>query len=191
MTCGADNRWGGCVRTVDTVRNDLRLDVCNSIDDDCDDTIDEDCNPGGGEPCAPGQTRDPNTNLCVCAGSCPFGGHMNQTTCLCDSTCGDGICSADESALDCAIDCDDGGGSSCICGWDCPPNDPACAGFCGDGVCDLVAEDSVSCPADCDLGGGGGFCGDDLCGDWDFWDWYVDAYGWDEAMDAYEWFCAV
>ncbi len=233
-TCGENGRWGSCVRTLDATRDELHLDGCNGVDDDCDDTIDEDCNPGGGEPCPPGRTRDPGSNLCVCAGTCPPGATMNPGTCLCEAACGDGQCGWNESPTSCPIDCDDGGGSSCICGWDCPPGDPACSGFCGDGMCDVVSENSTSCPDDCDFGsscicgwdcppgdpactgvcgdgvcdivsenstncpldcsgggGGDGGGGYDVCGDWDFWDWYLGEFGWDAAMDAYESFCAM
>jgi V8-like Glu-specific endopeptidase len=243
VTCGDDGRWGECERTIDTVRNDLHLDECNGIDDDCDDTIDEDCNTGE---CPLGQTRDPNTNQCVCAGSCAPGSQMDPGSCLCIPLCGDGICAPNETDWSCPIDCDDGGGGSCICGWDCPPDDPACAGFCGDGMCDVVSENSTTCPADCDLGGGScicgwdcppddpacaGFCGDGwcdlviengstcpldcgygggggdgggggggdggggggggVCGDWEFWDWYVGEYGWEEANALYSEMCAM
>ncbi len=83
-----------------------------------------------------------------------------------EGCCGNGTCDQGETSVSCPLDCrapDGGGGGSggsvCICGWDCPPGTPGC-GYCGDGNCDVLSENSSSCPNDCSL------CGDGYCNPW-------------------------
>ncbi len=171
------------------------------------------CIPG-----CPGQTQHPDTCECTTPGTCGNGVcdypaeldtcpadcgwcgdgfcsiHEEDGSCPYDcgsATCGDGWCDFGEDEWSCATDC--GGGSTCICNYDCPPATPGCEGVCGDGVCDLVSEDSSSCPSDCYLGGGGdpGGWGDpwDHCSDEAYWGAWIDTYGWGDAVAAYEMFC--
>ncbi|MFO0632780.1 MAG: S1 family peptidase [Nannocystaceae bacterium] len=212
-TCGDDGRWGACVHQGPNGS----IEICNGADDDCDGEIDEDCFPiegeGGVVTCPDGRTVDPATSTCSCANLCPPGAVMGPG-CICSDPCGDGVCSAYETAWSCPFDChascgdgfcditeshatcaDDCEPDVCICFVDCPPDAPGCEGACGDGVCNLPVEDSTSCPQDCSLGGGGGGGGGaidpvDLCSDGEFWGWCVDTVGFDDALALYELWCA-
>ncbi|MBT6690683.1 hypothetical protein HN903_01200 [archaeon] len=61
--------------------------------------------------------------------------------------CGDDVCDAGESPINCSQDC---------------PEEPS---YCGDGICDVGEDDSSSgaggCPEDCEINIG--FCGDGVC----------------------------
>jgi hypothetical protein len=136
------------------------------------------CSPGSNALCRPDGAECTNDLTCYGTTSCGEAGAWGPCEPLrerepedCDSP-GDEDCDGlyDEDDDDCA-------GSSCICGFDCPPGTPECNGFCGDGSCDLITENSTTCPADCSLGGScicgwdcppgtpecAGFCGDGSC----------------------------
>ena len=109
----------------------------------------------------------PPTYGCICGapewqGGCPAG------TPGCGPVCGDGYCDVIQEVQSgpypCSLDCDEPGGSVCICGYDCPPGTPGCDGGGGGG------------------GGGGDpgpYCGED-------WDWWVTYYGEDMAWSMWE-----
>lgn len=129
-TC-RDGRWGSCEGYV-LASAEVCIDV---VDNDCDGTVNEDCP----DLCNNG-VCDAGEDSASCAADCP--------------RCTDGICHPSEVGW-CDTDCPPAG-DSCICGWDCPPNTPGC-GYCGDGQCNLVSENSTSCPQDCTV------CGDGYC----------------------------
>ncbi len=139
---------------------------------------------------------NPDQNSCVCTQTCAPGLVQQYSTCECTNQCGNGLCQSGETTATCPADCvplcgngvcavyesfescpqDCSGGTSCVCGHDCPPNTPGCAGYCGDGQCDLVTENSTNCSADCggsscvcgydcppNTPGCSGYCGDGQC----------------------------
>jgi cysteine-rich repeat protein len=65
--------------------------------------------------------------------------------------CGDGICNSAESCSSCPQDCAPCGGN----------------GNCGDGVCQLGAEDLCTCPQDCPPPNESAVCGDGICSVWE------------------------
>ncbi|MBN1310247.1 MAG: hypothetical protein JXB30_02430 [Anaerolineae bacterium] len=74
------------------------------------------------------------------------------------STCGNGICEADEDVYTCDVDCGICGDGLCTTfenEGNCP-SDCGSSGYCGDGICN-AGEDVYTCDVDC------GFCGDGLC----------------------------
>ena len=148
---------------------------------------------GGGSTCVCGWDCPPGTPGCngYCGdGQCNLATE-NSTTCAADcGYCGDGTCATGESSY-CTEDCG-GGGSTCVCGWDCPPGTAGCDGYCGNGQCELPEENSTNCPQDCSVGGTGGSGGtgpdpEDLCND-PFDPFWEDTFG-AAAWDAYMFYC--
>jgi len=221
----ANGAWSACTGFVGPT-----AEVCgNGLDDDCDGTPDDGCAPActcgdgvcscseaqtcpsdcaSGPPvpvCPPNTTWNPYLGSCLCSLSCPAGTQLDPILCLCQTGCGDGFCSFDESWHTCPLDCTPPG-DSCICGVPvdrngCPPGTPGCPPppVCGDGNCDVAAgEDPVSCPRDCTPGGpdtppgggsGGGGGGGDPCSDQGFWDYVFANFSYDEAMGMWNDWC--
>jgi hypothetical protein len=88
--------------------------------------------------------------------------------------CGDGVCNGTDSVATCPGDCPGGTSVGCLtnacmghCGWqiDCSAGDVycgSCSASCGDGTCDLTAnENCTNCAQDC--GACSSSCGDGVC----------------------------
>ncbi|MFQ5414599.1 MAG: hypothetical protein ACE5E6_09100, partial [Phycisphaerae bacterium] len=68
--------------------------------------------------------------------------------------CGDGVCDCNENCETCPDDCVCLPTEVCEVPSLCQPQVPICAAFCGNGVCELLAncEDCLTCPDDCGCG---------------------------------------
>ena len=100
-----------------------------------------------------GKVVVPDNSSTTCGnGICESGeGSLNcEKDCLVAPECGNGICDPDETSVTCPQDCSEPIGNT----------------ECGNGICDSPEEDFISCPADCEEGGGQGsglYCGDGIC----------------------------